>query len=314
MMRKTIFAALAALMILLTMLGGCQLAVDNDEMNPGKDRLCGVFVTLDYLDMSFADEPIEIPPSWNGNPNSIVFPERRIDATRTEEENGHVEYTFDGIEGFRLFEVKVNDSKENSSYWSSMTDSGIEDVHVEISDESVRLSGTISYDVHTSYFSIYANPVYQTPEGDVYMIEGSGISFSGDQSEGTGGSTTLSETITENTNGEETSRTTDVEIKVEAVNTNKKVVLKQMGINDEMITQTEITQDDIPKSIQIDKDTEYMIMEEHCVDYEGKASVKRTLLSTDEATLGARFTGDNGIIETTPVTLKYAGEEEKSLL
>jgi len=308
-MRKTIIAALAALMILLTMLGGCQLAVDNDEMNPGKDRLCGVFVTLDYLDMSFADKPIEIPPSWNGDPNSIVFPERRIDATRTEEKNGHVEYTFDGIEGFRLFEVKVDNSEENGSYWTSMSDSGIEDVHVKISDESVHLSGTISYDVHTSSFSIYANPVYQTPDGQVYMANGSGMSFEGEQIEGTSGSTTLSETTTENTNGEETSHTTEVEIKVEAVNTNKKVVLKQMNSSDQIVAQTDITQDDIPESIQIDKNTAYMIMEEHCVDYEGKTSVKRTMLSTDETILGARFTGDNGIIETTPVTLEHAGEE-----
>lgn len=201
-MRKTIIAALAALIMLLTMLGGCQLAVDNDEMNPGKDRLCGVFVTLDSLDMS-SDEPIDIPPNWNGDPSSIVFPEKRIYATRTEDENGHFEYTFDDVEGFRLFAARDYYPDGKDYCLASMVDGQIQDSHFIVSNEDVDLTGTIYYDVHSSSFSIFTNPVYQTPDGQVYMTNGSGMSFSGDQSEGTSGSTSLSETTTETIDGEE---------------------------------------------------------------------------------------------------------------
>ena len=311
-MRKLILAALAALMI-LTMLGGCQLAVDDDDMNPGADRLCGVFVTLDHLDLSLEDQEIDIPSNWNGNPSSIVFPETRIYATRTEEENGSVDYTFDGIEGFRLFSVKTDSPDGLGSYSSSFGDDALQDGHISVSDEDVSLSGTIYFDVHYSCV-IYTNPVYQTPDGQVYMTSGTGISFGGEGMEGISGSTSLSATTTENNNGEETSHTTKVEIKVEAVNTNKKVLLKQLDSSDQIIMQTEITQDDIPESIKIEKNTAYMIMEEHCIDHENKASVKRTLLKPDEEFLDAHFTGDNGIIETYPVTLEHAGKAKDSLL
>lgn len=312
-MRKTILAAMAALMI-LTMLGGCQLAVSSEEMNPGADRLCGVFVTLDYIDISFEDQEIELPPNWNGDSGNIVFPEGRIYATRIEEENGHIDYTFDGIEGFRLFSVKTDSLDGLGSYSSSFGDDALQDGNFSLSDEEVNISGTIYYDVHSPLFSIFANPVYQTPDGQVYMTSGSGISFGGEQSEGSGGSTSLSATTTETIDGEETSHTTKVEIKIKALNTNKKVVLKQMDGDDEIIAQTEFTQDDIPESIKIEKDTAYMIMEEHCIDYENKPSVKRKLVKTDEETLGASFTGDNGIVEAHSVLLKRTGNETKSVL
>jgi len=310
-MRKKILAALTALMI-LTMLGGCQLAVADNEMNPGKDRLCGVFVTLDYLDIPFDDNEFEVPINWNGDPSSIVFPETRIYATRTEDENGSANFTFDGVDGFSLFEVKVDYPDSDGFCWTGIVD-GLEDVSTKISDNNVQLTGTIYFDVHNPSFSIFANPVYQTPDGQVYLTNGTGITFSG-ESGSSGGSMSLSETMTETIDGKETSHTTEVEIKAEAVNTNKKVVLKQMNSRDEVIAQTEITQDAIPESIQVDKDTAYMIMEEHCVDYENKASVKRTLIKPDEYILGARFTSDNGIAETHPVTLDYPWKEESDLL
>lgn len=311
-MRKLILAALAALMI-LTLLGGCQLAVDDDEMNPGADRLCGVFVTLDYLDISFEDQELEIPLNWNGDPSSIVFPETRIYATRTENENGSVDYTFDGIEGFRLFSVEIDSHDGYGSYSSSFGDEAIQDGNFSVSDEEISLSGTIYFDVHYSCV-VYANPVYQTPDGQVYMTSGTGISFGGEQTEGSAGSTSLSATTTETIDGEETSHTTKVEIKVAAVNTNKKVILKQLNSSDQIIMQTEITQDDIPESIKIEKNTAYMIMEEHCIDHENNASVKRTLLKPDEEFLGASFTGDNGIIKSYPVILEHEGKAENSLL
>lgn len=311
-MRKTILAALAALMI-LTMLGGCQLAVSNEEMNAEADRLCGVFVTLDYLDISFEDQELEIPANWNGDPSSIVFPEGRIYATRNEEENGHIDYTFDGIEGFRLFSVNTDSPDGLGSYSASYGDDALQDGLIEISDEEVSLSGTIYFDVHSSC-SVFPNPVYQTPDGQVYMTSGTGISFGGDQTEGSGGSTSLSATMTETIDGVETSHTTEVEIKVEALNTNKKVILKQMDSDDKIIEQTEITQDQIPESIAVHKSTAYMIMEEHCIDHENKASVKRTLVRTDEEFLGASFTGDNGIIESFPVLLKHAESGTKTNL
>lgn len=300
MKNKTGFAALAALMVLM-LLAGCQLAVPDDEIAGGeKDTLCGVFITLEYLDAG-AGETIELPPNWNGDMNDIVFPETRIYATRHEDENGYINYTFDGVEGFRFFMIQQAGA-DGSNYSSSVVEGPFVDTKINVGTNDTRLSGTIYYDAHLPRFSLYPNPVYQTSDGEVYMVPGTGTGVES-MGEGNSMTMTISETATETVDGVETSSTMEVEIKAESLNTNQKVVLKQMDENDQAISQAEITQDNIPESLSVLPDTAYMVLEEHTVDYEGKAVTKRTLVKPDEAFFNVRFTGDNGIIESHMVTL-----------
>ena len=303
MCKKVLFAALAALMI-LTLLSGCQLAVDDKKA--GEDTLCGVFVTLDYLETDLSEETIELPLGWNGDPNSIVFPETRIYATRHEDEYGSADYTFDGIEGYRLFSITEMNPFGKESYKATIAN-GLQDVHSSYSTtdagEEIGLTGTILFDIHFPCH-VYANPVYQTPDGQVYMTQGQGLWFDELQSEGAAGSTKLSATSTKIVDSKKTSDTINVELKIEGLNTNEKIVLKQMDSSDQIIAQTEITQDNIPDSIILNRQTAYMIMEEHCIDYESKTVVKRTLLNTDEEYFNVRFTGNNGIVEAFSVTLE----------
>lgn len=304
-MHKTLFLAIAVLMI-LTLFGGCQLAVD-DSGRSGDDMLCGVFITFEYLESDFNEENIDVPLNRNGNPNEIIFPETRIYAKRIDN-GGSVNYVFDDLEGIRFFGVEVDDLEQNENYYKTVIDSEIVDgnVNVNVGDSSVNrsLSGTVYFDVHYPC-TIYANPVYQTPEGDVYVTNGSGMSFGRMQVEGSQGTTTLSETKTITEDSKKTSSTLEVEIKVEGANSNNKVVLKQMGSDDQLIAEEVIVKDNIPESMQLLPDQEYLIMEEHCTDFEGNTVIKRTLLDIDKKeTLEVRFTGDNGIVQTYPVTLQ----------
>lgn len=306
-MRKAIFAVLAVLMI-IALFGGCQLAVEGEE-SQGEDMLCGIFITLDHLDMDMSEESIELPQNWNGDPNNIVFPETRIYAKRHELENGFVEYTFDNIEGNSFYMVKVYGLEEYETYnkteIGSQIANGSTHVNVSIGDTSDNrsLTGTIYFDVNYPC-TIYTNPVYQTPEGEVYMIQGSCTSYGKLQFEGSSGSIKLSDTKTKTVDGEETSQTVEVELNIEGVNTNKQVVLKQMDSDDQTIAEEVIVKDIIPETIDVLPDTQYMIMEEHCIDFEGKTVIKRTLLDMEEETVYVRFTGNNGIVETFPVSLK----------
>lgn len=303
-MRKILLAALAVLMI-VTLFGGCQLAVEVDEPK-GEDMLCGMFITLERLETETSDESIEIPQNWNGDPNDIVFPETRIYAKRHEDKNGFVEYTFDGIEGNAFYIIKVQGSEEYESYHSTMIGkiaNGSTNVSVGDSSNSRSLKGTIYFDVNYSCM-IYTNPVYQTPEGEVYMIPGSCTSYGKLQTEGTSGSHKLSASKTETVDGEEINHTVEVELNIEGLNTNKQVVLKQLNSQDQIIAEETIIKDEIPESIDVLPDTQYMIMEEHCIDFEGKTIIKRTLINMEEETFNVRFTGDNGIVEQSSVTLK----------
>ncbi len=301
-MKSKIWAAALAALMTITLLAGCSLAVPDEETEAGgKDTLCGVFITLEYLNAG-EDETIELPPNWNGDMNELQFPETRIWATRHKDENGFVDYTFDGVEGFKFFMTK-EDQSDGSQYTSSVVEGPFQDTKTNVGTNDTHLSGTIYFDVHRSSFSLYPNPVYQTPNGEVYMVPGTGT-FTDSMGEGNSMTMTISETSTETVDGVETSHTMGVEIKAESLNTNQKVVLKQMDENDLMIAQTEITKGAIPESITVLPDCAYMILEEHCTDYEGKAIVKRTLIKPDEAFFNVRFTGENGIVEAQMVTLE----------
>lgn len=297
-MRKTILTVLAALMI-LTMLTGCQLAVENDEAE-GEDVLCGVFITLDYVEAAQPEEEIELPPNWNGDPNDIIFPETRFYATSHEDEHGFVDYTFDGVEGISCF--MVQQGEDEGRYTATKFGPQIQDGHTMITNDNASLAGTLLFDVNKNCM-IYANPVYQTPDGEVYMIPGNCMGF-GEMSEGGGGSTKLSATRTETIDGEKVSRTFDVEIKIEAVFSNKKVVIKQMDSEDQLIADEVITKEDIPKTLRLLHNTVYVIVEEHYTDKEGGNAVKRELADIDAESLGVRFAGENGIVHTYPIELE----------
>lgn len=117
-MHKALLVVLAVL-IIITLFGGCQLAVESSETF-GEDLLCGVFITLEYLETEQSQESIELSQNWNGNPNDMFFLETRIYANRYEDRNGIVDYRFDNIEGIRFFEIQVEDSQTLHRYTSCM--------------------------------------------------------------------------------------------------------------------------------------------------------------------------------------------------
>lgn len=297
-MRKILLAALAVLMI-ITLFSGCQLAVEGEGYE-GEDMLCGMFITLDYVKTEIPEESIELPQNWNGDPSNIVFPKTRIYAKRDDNDKRFTDFRFD-VEGIHFFTVQVEDT--NGSYTTNISDPQIQEGCINVVNSDRYLTGTIYFDVNYPC-RIYTNPVYQTPDGDVYMIPGSCMDYGNLLTEGSGGSTKLSATNTTTIDGEKTSRTVEVEIKIEGVNSNKKVVLKQMDSDDQTIAEEAIIKDNIPDSIAVLRDTQYMIMEEHCNNNEGEKIIKRTLLDMEEETLDVRFTGDRGIVETSYVSLK----------
>jgi len=216
-----------AVLTLAALLGGCQLAVP-DGAASGKDVLCGVFITLEYLDIS---EP-EISFNWKGEPE-VSYAETRIYATRIEDENGFTSYSFDGIKGINFFTAEVADTYQGSFYGD-----GISNTLLSVSDNGKSLTGTLYADVGYSPITIFPNPAYQTPDGQVYVVPGQGTGMDTTHA-GDNISVKLSETTTKTADGTQTSQTNEIEVKLEAVNTNQQIVLKQMDKDDQVIFQTE---------------------------------------------------------------------------
>lgn len=310
-MNKKIIAVLSVIMI-PTLFGGCQLAVENDGAAQNQDALCGVFITLEPIEPPAPTETvIELPATWNGNMNDVLFNEEdsRIYAARHEEDNGSVDYTFDGNVGYRMFSITEMNPDGSEKYQATIGDPEWQDVSSNYSTtdngNDISLTGTLCFDVHYAC-RVYTNPVYQTADGRVYCTYGNSYFYDMlDKLAGDWGSTSISATTTQTVNGEATSRSLEAVVKLAGMNTNKQVILKQMDEDDKVIDQTVITQDAIPDSILVLPNTAYMILEEHSLDSAGKAAVNRTMVKTDEEYLNARFTGENGIIESSMVTLVH---------
>lgn len=288
--------------LMLLPFGGCQLADPNDGSATGRDMLCGMFITTEPLDFGFDGEKIDIAPSWDGNFETVADPQdSRIYATRHDiTTNGHEnwDFTFDGLEGIRFLEPSVMYNDEE--YRPSIFDNEIDGLYTSIG-KVLSITGTMYTDVNYPV-SIYTNPVFQTPEGEVYVTHGDGMLI---DSVGSMASTKLTGATSETVNGVTSQKSMEVELKIEAINTIEKIILKQMTDNNEMISQIDITKEHIPESVSIMPDTAYIIMEQHSVDGSDKAVVDRSILKTDDNFFTARFTGDKGLIQLYRVLLTH---------
>ncbi len=301
MKNRRLLPVVLALMLLPFV--GCQLADPSDGSVTGQDRLCGIFITTEPLDFSSDEEEINIVPSWDGLNAVAVNPQdSRIYATRHDiTTNGHKnwDFTFDGLEGVRLLEPSVMYNDEE--YRPSIFDNEIDGIFTNISNDALSITGTIYTDIHYPLI-IYTNPVYQTPEGEVYVTNGQGMLIN---SVGSIASTKLTGATSETVNGVTSQKSMELELKIEAINTIDKIILKQMNDNNEMIVQIDITKEHIPESVSIMPDTAYIIMEQHSVDGSDKAVVDRSILKTDDNFFTARFTGDKGLIQLYRVSLTH---------
>lgn len=292
------------IILILFMLGGCQLADVSNGTAPGRDMLCGMFITNEPLDFGSSNETIEIP--MNGDIDSVLFnnADARIYATQRDIETNGIknwDFTFDSLEGIRFFEPTVK--YDSQDYRPSIFDNEIDGLFTSISDESLDISGTLYLDIHYP-FHIYTNPVYQTSDGRVYVVQGESMIIE-DFSKGSSANTTLTGTTTETINGVTTQKSIKAELKIEAINTITKIVLKQMDGNDKTVTQTSMTKEHIPESVVVAPNTAYIIMEEYVTDGNGIDTVDRILINTDEYFVTARFTGDNGFAQSHRIPLTH---------
>lgn len=271
---------------------GCQLALEDAGEVSLKDNLVGVFVTfesinainLESIDMEkLLTEGKQI--SYANNPGKIF-------ATKDSGEK----YVFEGIEGIALFQEKVHTDLERTTVVHG--DDGFTDAKINTSDNSNELSAAIGYS-GTDNKTFFINPVYQTSDGRIYAVAGTGIS-------GSEVTKTMSETYTQTENGRKTEYKSSVAIMIKRVKPTERIVIKQMDDKDQVVEVTEITRDNIPDSIEVKSDTAYMIAENH----NGTNEIERTLLDIEENSYSCMFANENGIMVGHSVSLVYDKGQE----
>lgn len=296
-MNKRILAWILSLAFLLS---GCQLAKPETQRSDGEDTLAGVFVTTQYVDLwDLSDYLVEHPEAFlDGEITSNELPSRATRYPAVKDKNGN--YSFEGLEGmlYACFQEKT----ENSQYTRLDASPGIGDGQreVRVTDEGTiyNLSGVIYVSQLATDFVFYMNPVYQTPEGDVYLVPGTGIHFGGDLAGSA--SQKFTHTATKTENGETTVNNSSVEITIQGIVPAESVAVLYMDSESNLIRRDSYTLEAIPEALEIPRNTAFLLVEEQL-----GGDVRRGLYQLEDTHFEYFRSMENGICEKASVQLNW---------
>ena len=313
-MKRNIMIAVCCSLILCA-LTGCRLAKEGAGPNAYEDRLVGVFIATEYIDL------FDFEGYLNDNINSFNSGEFNIDGrnmqkyqnriyaaliprTDIEEETGKTirtyEYVFEDIEGIQFCIPEVQDADEENSYIALMTDPAISDRHTDLfysdNEKNISLEGTLYITASNMSRTYYFHPVYQCPDGSVYLASGDGFNFS---SEGYSESDVYTHTIEASTtvseNGKEKKESISIKVSISTMFAPEEIIFLQMDTDNSLISRTEYKPDMIPDVIALEKSAEYFIVETHKKDDTGSPIVLRDIFSKDVEYIETFFAREDGV-------------------
>ena len=258
-----------ALILAVLMLSGCQLASEEKREDQLQDKLVGVFVTFEHLDLEFDIEGwLRANPGALGDGDITLEPgegmayEEKLWASVTEEG-----WSFPGIDGLIMGQMWKDD------HWAGFSTEGFSEMKTAVEQtetlDSVAEEGTIYIPFDTDAFIFYSNPVYMTPDGAYYAQQGSG--FSGDGMAIGGMSQSIKCEIKETLDGVEKEYSAEYTVRIEGVKLAEKVVLVQMSAEHTELDRAEYLPNQMPESVTPAADAAYLIVEEYADDEGGES-------------------------------------------
>lgn len=316
-------AAICLAAFLSSILAGCQLAREDAGANASEDRLIGIFLTTEHLDLfdfdgylkdnigNFSGGKINI----DGNAEKYqgrLYAElktKTLTNAETGEKTETTEYVFPNFKGITFFSTWFPVTVENSSCYTTVSDEEISDGRVDVKQDdqgsSITMEGTI-YVTPGHVKAYFFNPVYQSSDGSVYAMTGHGISASGDSPEGTAYSQTLDAAYTTAENEKTKKDSISVKISVSVMNPPEKIVVLQMGADGSLVFRTEYNPGEMPEAIVPEKNTEYFIVETKKASNSGDGTISRKLYGKDADTLEAFYCRKDGICVKQRVQIKWS--------
>lgn len=296
--KKWIAILLCAALAVAAFIAGFSGVIDltkqpEDNNGTQSDRLIGALITKEYLDLFDIEAYIQDHASqlMDGGEISAQDAEQyndRLYATFVPNKDipDFSDVVFEGIDGISVFcsYVKTDDG---SGCWTPSGDEGYADGYTHLTDsddlERIEMEGTIYSSTLSGWKCFYVNPMYQTADGRIYVVPGSGNSFGGDVVPGMSSSQTLTETKTTTVNGE--TKTTEAEIKINFVfmDMPTSVTVFQFDNENHVIAQDVYTADNLPMEIVPAKAAQYLVLEMAQKSSDGSETVERQLVQhTDD--------------------------------
>ena len=317
---KRILTILLATALLLTC--GCSLAQPAPETDAlSGDRLVGVMVTTEYLDLFDMEawlndnidklnvgETTQISgdiAKYEGRiyAQVVEMPSKGSDGSTRILHTWEFPESLDSIVGALFLCPTVTDSESGEQYTSSVSNGCISDAHTHVKStdhgDSIELSCTVYFDpyfiptetitdgatgLEMEHIAFYTNPVYQTPEGDVYVTSGMGNSYSVTKDMGMdtfSSSTTLTDSVTETVNGISSETENKVIVNYQGVRIAQSITVLEVNANDKLLRRKSYLPAEFPTELTVGTDTAYVIVETLSTDSEGTETVSRQICSTD---------------------------------
>ncbi len=241
---------LLAIALCLMLLSGCQLAQTSQGETPLEDRLVGVFVTQDYLDLLDLETCLQEHPEDFLDGTLELSEQGKLYATMSDDGT----FRFEGCEGMYLCSYLLDGVQR------SFTTEGFGDVvskhtatdtgRVVEESATIRITGTEGV-------VFYTNPVYQTADGQYYVTSGQGA-----QSNGHGTMThSLDETNNWEESGEKRTYQAKFTVAVTYIHIPDSISLLQMSADNRELTRTEYAPGQMPETLEALPDTAYLLME-----------------------------------------------------
>lgn len=312
---KTKILLIFCTLLLTLSLCACNLARE-DGLEAQSDRLVGVYITREYLDLfdfeSYLNDNIssigaggeitvENGQRYNGRIYAALKP-RTLTSEETGEESVIYEYVFEELDGIPFFFAEVT-QPDGESYFASVSDNAVSDAHVSYGNETT-LEGTI-YMAPGSMTVLYVNPVYQSGDADVYVTSSGGYSVSGIEAEGAVFSTTLEETHTVTENGEKRDESFKVTIHINVKYPPVSISVIQMNAQNMPIINEKYSPGDLPENVEISPDTEYVIVETRSASPAGE-TLSREIFERGDEYFTSYTVRSDGVCEARPAGLLWA--------
>lgn len=309
-MKKNKIIGFAAAAMALA-LNGCSLALPDAGEDGSADRLIGVFITADYLDLFDMDSYLKDHTSKLLNNQEITVTDTTgyqnrlyadIDKSGGEEPSSW-QVTFGNVSGINFFSP-VCESADGDTYRGSICGEGISDTNISLNTSDTgneySLTGTVyilpgQMDQEIAYFP---NPVFQTASGDIYTVSGQGYSTSGDSADGICFTTQLKEEKTITENGAAKTEQTSVTLNVATMHIPVEITLYQINGSHQILKKETYVPGTLPDELSVEPDTAYLLVETKKETLYGEIYFSREICEYDELSeniLQTYYPLDNGV-------------------
>lgn len=307
----TAFAGILLAAFALGATGTVQLAGD-EIAKTGQDRLIGVFITTESLDLFdfegyMLDHADTLPSGGEISGADAAAYQNRLYATLVLT-GGRPQYVFDGVDGICFFSASYTDTA--GTYTGVSGDDAVSDGHTALrstdAGEDLSLEGTIYASTSGGPPLFYTNPVYQTESGEVYAVSGQGMSYGGTITSGMSGTHTLSETQTVTVDGESKTVRSDVAITFSYMDPPTNISVVQLDSAHHAVSVQEYAPGSLPDSLVTEPNTAYLLVETRRKAADGTESVTRELAQPQDTDLFAFFCREDGICVKQYCSLEWA--------